>query len=392
MFRSARPIPSPPHWPRRVEVFDPPHLHSRASSHRTYLAFCVAAAPAIAGGVVIFGYSVAGVYAFAALGALAGEGVCRALLDRHSKGQFAHALAMALLLAMTLPPTVAWPVPFFGGLAGIVVGKWILGGIGSYVWHPALVGWALVAILSPGALAPARWPVLAQGHLFDGSLYAASSGAGYRGYGWSQPPPGVEAWSLPRPIDVLASRYAGPAEPGGHGASLLAVFRDHLPPWADTLWGVVGGGVGATFALAIIAGGLLLVYWRCARWQLPVGALATVAILAAIWPIRGGGQTNEWLWFPIRATQDGSWLGAGIILFHLTGGGLLLACWLIAPDPVSSPLTARGHLLFGIGIGAVAFGLRVTGWAFDGAYWAVLIMNTLVPLIDRVTRRRVYGT
>jgi electron transport complex protein RnfD len=154
---------------------------------------------------------------------------------------------------------------------------------------------------------------------------------------------------------------------------------------------VVGGGVGETCFVAVLAGGLVLIGSRRSRWQLPVAALGTVALLAAVWPVRvDAGQAPTW--FPILALREGFPVGAALVLFQLTGGSLAVACLLIAPDPTSTPLTGRGHLLFGAGLGALTFVARVSGLSPGSAYWAVLAMNTLVPLIDRVTRRQVFGT
>ncbi|UCG15685.1 MAG: RnfABCDGE type electron transport complex subunit D [Phycisphaerales bacterium] len=394
-------------WPRSCEVRDPPYIHSGASSEQTYWLFCVAAVPVMAAGAWVFGYGIVAVYVSAALGALLGERVCRYFVSHGSRSRFPHAMAMGLMLAMTLPPTVGLGIPLVGGFLGIVIGKVVLGGMGNYLWHPALVGWALVHLISPGALAPARWPFLAAGHGLTGSLEAVMVGAGYRGFGLTVPPPGVEAWSTPRPIDRLIGAYSAPVADGGADRSLLSVFRDHLPPWSDTVWGVAGGGIGETCAVAVLVGGLVLIFCRASRWQLPVAALGTVAVLAAVWPVRvdaglaggapgapGLGQAASpasALWFPILSVREGFPVGVAAVLFHLTGGGLLTACFLIAPDPVSTPLSGRGHLLFGVGLGALAFVGRVSGLTPGSVYWAILAMNTVVPVIDRITRRRVPG-
>ena len=232
-------------------------------------------------------------------------------------------------------------------------------------------------------------------------------GAGYRGFGLTVPAPGVEAWSTPRPVDRLIGAYSTSLAEGGADRSLLSVFRDHLPPWSDTVWGVAGGGIGETCAVAILAGGLVLIVCRAARWQLPVGALGVVAVLAAVWPIRvdaglvnggagppglaQGASPASVLWFPILAVREGFPVGVATVLFHLTGGGLLAACFLIAPDPVSTPLSGKGHFLFGAGLGALTFFGRVTGFTPGAVYWAILAMNTVVPVIDQISRRRVRG-
>jgi electron transport complex protein RnfD len=125
---------------------------------------------------------------------------------------------------------------------------------------------------------------------------------------------------------------------------------------------------------------------------LPVAAVVTLAALAMIWPVHVNGAAQPATWFPIAQWSGDFWTGAAILLFHLTGGGFLLTACLIAPEPVSTPLTGRGHLLFGVGLGVLTFAARVSGFALGAAYFALLAMNTLAPAIDRLTRRRIYGT
>ncbi|HUU85660.1 MAG TPA: RnfABCDGE type electron transport complex subunit D, partial [Phycisphaerae bacterium] len=98
---------------------------------------------------------------------------------------------------------------------------------------------------------------------------------------------------------------------------------------------------------------------------------------------------------PLLHTENGLPVGAAVVLFHLTGGGLWLGCVLLATDPISSPLTGRGQMVFGVGLGILIVVIRCNGWSDalpGGTYWAILGMSTIVPLIDRFTSRRVLGT
>lgn len=391
MFLSAESGRGRAAWPRYVEIHDPPFPPRRASEHRTYGWFCAAMLPVIGAGTYLVGYGVLGIYAAAMAGALVASKLCDRFAAAPGAKSMAHAICVGLMLALTLPPTVGWVAPFLGAFAGIAICRSLLGGLGNYLWNPALVGRTVVQLAFSDGLMPLRWSFLGAGHGLTGSLNAASAGLGYRGFDLTYPPPGVEAWSLARPIDWLVGQCGFSVAATQPGPSLLSVFRDCLPPWRDTLWGVVGGGIGETCFLAVVAGGLVLICLRCSRWQLPVAAFGTVALLSAVWPIRiDAGQPAAWC--PILAVREGFPVGAALVLFQLTGGGLAAASLLIAPDPASTPLTGRGHLLFGVGLGALTFLARVSGLSPGSAYWAVLAMNTLVPLIDRVTRRQVFGT
>jgi electron transport complex protein RnfD len=190
------------------------------------------------------------------------------------------------------------------------------------------------------------------------------------------------------PVDVLLEVYASAPVDGASRVRDLALHE--LPRWESTLIGGVSGGAGETSTLAILAAALWLIYTRNLRWQAPVCALLAAALAAALWPI--AGAAGEWQWFPALRRVDGFPIGMTLVLYHLTGGGLLLAAVLHAADPISTPLNVRGHALFGAGLGAGTVVLRACGISFGACWWVLLLMNTLVPLIDRITRRRVWGT
>ncbi len=136
--------------------------------------------------------------------------------------------------------------------------------------------------------------------------------------------------------------------------------------------GYSGGSLGETSELLILLGGLWLLALRIIHWEIPLGMLLTVGALAAL------------------ANQiDPQVHGGG--LFHLTSGGLLLGALFIATDPVTSPISRSGRLIFAIGCGALVFVIRSWGNFPEAVAFAVLLMNALVPLIDRVCRPRAYG-
>lgn len=363
----------------------PPHLHSGLSPSHVSRAFLVAIAPVVAAALTLFGSAAAGVLCWAILGAILGEAIVFHIAPKEPGRNIGHAFLTGALVGLTLPPTVSWHLPFLGGLIGLCVGKGLLGGFGNYVWHPALVGRAALQLLFGAQLAPGNWPVLAQGRLWSGALEATVA-APYRGYQWSHPPYGVDAWALHRPIDTLLNCYGSPLQESGvSGSELVTLFRDHLPPWRDTLWGTVGGGIGETCTIALVLGGLYLIYRGFLRWRSVAAALLAVAVLAAVLPIRLDGNL---IWLPLFAAGGEFPCGLALVLFHLTGGGLLLSCLILAADPMTTPLTNRGHLIFGVGVGVVTMAARWFGLTPGSGYWAILAMNTLVPLIDRLTRPR----
>ena len=363
-----------------------PHLHSGLSPRQVSRAFLAATVPVVAAGLILFGRAAAGVLLSSIAGAALGEAIVFFIAPKSDRRDMGQALVTGVLVGLTLPVTVAWHIAFLGGLIALGVGKGLQGGFGNYLWHPALVGWAALQLLFGAELAPQRWPVLVRSQLVTGAIDASVDAPFFRGYQLSHPPHGVDAWALQRPIDRLIGCYDTPLIEGGVSESQwMSMFRDDLPPWGDTLWGAVGGAIGETSTFALMLGGLYLVYRGFLRRRSVVAALLTVAVLSAVLPVRLSG---ELVWFPAWRAQEHFPAGAAWVLFHLTGGGLLLSCLFFSADPMTTPLTARGHAFFGAGVGAVTMATRWLGLTPGGSFWAVLAMNTLVPVIDRLTRLR----
>ena len=139
-----------------------------------------------------------------------------------------------------------------------------------------------------------------------------------------------------------------------------------------------------------LAGAIFLIYRRCLRRQAVVGVLAGAFVAAAVLPLPiRVAEGFDWRWLPGLACPDGLPVGLIYVLHHLTSGELMLVACLLAGETVTSPLTGRGQLVFAVAVGVLAVFLRMHGVANCAGYWALLAMNTLVPLIDRATRVRI---
>ncbi|MCK4850463.1 MAG: RnfABCDGE type electron transport complex subunit D, partial [Phycisphaerae bacterium] len=174
-----------------------------------------------------------------------------------------------------------------------------------------------------------------------------------------------------------------------------------LPPLADTVVGCTGGGLGETSVVAILLGGIFLIYRGYVRWQLPVSFLFAAAVSAALLPMPLG-PSGELVWFPALSGMSqagaanglGDWwrllaVGLSYVSFHLCSGGLMLAAFFLANDMATRPIRLSGQIIFGLGAGVLTIVARIYGgWAMAplGAYSALLVMNTLTPLIDWLTR------
>ena len=154
------------------------------------------------------------------------------------------------------------------------------------------------------------------------------------------------------------------------GATPLGIVKeklvDTLPSYWDMFIGHMGGCIGETSALVLLIGGIFLLLLRVITWHIPVTYIGTVAILMAF-------------------------MGKDPI-FHVLAGGLLLGAIFMATDPVTSPTTTRGMMIFGIGCGICTVAIRIFGKYPEGVCYAILFMNACTPLIDRYTKPRKFGS
>jgi len=376
--------------PAELDVSSAPHLRARGGILPATWTWLTVATVLAASGLVLFGLQSVQVLAVSVAVALLTESLFSFLARRSRSWSETHALLIGALLACTLPPNVPWIVPATGAAIAVLAAQALLGGLGNYVWHPVALGRVAVQLLFHDALTPSRWPVLAPGHLFWGDLAPSTPLPDLWTWG-SAPPAGVESWSLLRTADALVAPL--PMAKNGPAESLAHLVRDVLPPWSDTLTGVAGGAIGEACAIAVIAAGLVLMWRGILRWQLVAGALLAAAFAAAALPTSlGGGQDGTSLWFPGLVVWQYLPVGLAYVCYQLTAGGLLLVVLVLACDTTSSPLTSRGHAVFGPVIGAGTVALQTVVGLPAAPYWALLAANTLVPIINRCTRCRVLGT
>ena len=331
-----------------------PHLPREASVRRMMVQVLLALVPGTATLTLFFGWGVLYNVVLAGATALATEAAMLRLRGR-PVGLYlgdASALLTGALLALALPPLAPWWITVLGTAFALVFAKHLYGGLGYNPFNPAMVGYVVLLVSFPRELT--RWP-LPTG-LLDGSLDALESLRVTLGLGL--PEGRLDALTMATPLDQVKTQLA---------ASLtLAEIR------SGALWGRLAGAGWEWVNLAFLAGGLYL--WRAGviGWQIPVGVLAALGGLAGFF----------WLLDPD--------LYPGAV-FHLLSGGAMLGAFFIATDPVSAATTPRGRLIYGLGIGALIYVIRTWGGYPEGVAFGVLLMNLAAPLIDQLTRPRVYG-
>jgi len=296
-------------------------------------------APIVAAASYFFGVSALLVIAAAVAGAVAVE---RAF-GRGGTLADGSAAITGLLLGLTLPAGMPMWMAFLGGAVGIGFGKLVFGGLGQNVFNPALIGRAFLQAAFPAAIT--TWPRVGGGWL-------ALRGDNF-------------AWPFTRAARV---DFVTAATPLG-----VMKFEHHGTDVWSLVIGRTGGSLGETAGLLILLCGAYLAWKRYLDWRTPVSIFATVAGFAAV----------------IHAIDPARYPGP---LFMLFSGGLMLGAVYMATDPVTSPITRPGKWLFGFGVGGLVVLIRVWGGLPEGVMYAILIMNALVPFIDRATQPRVFGT
>ncbi len=386
-----------------LEAAAAPLWRARLRAHMLMWNLAAAATGLLLVGWVFYGPRVLWLGLIGAAAAMLTERACGWVTQRSSASSFAHSLAMGLIVVLMLPATVPWYAAAVGAAAAVGVGKWLMGGLGHYPWHPAAVGVLLLFAMHPDTVAPQRWPLLSPEHVTSGGLSAQSLKPAAALPDWSRAhlPAGATGFALPRPETVLHQAATAKPEPAeeadasGTAADdparaidaapptgpMTAAVRDLLPGSWDLLIGAAPAAIGQGSVLALAAAGLLLIWRGYLRWVLPLAVLAGATLAAAVMPAGEAG------WFPIRFVAGGEPVGLIWVGYQVFVGSTLFVAVILAGETVTSPLTYRGQILYGLGVGALTVGLRWLPVAMLAGYWAVVAMNMTVPMIDRLERR-----
>ncbi|MEG6584534.1 RnfABCDGE type electron transport complex subunit D [Dendrosporobacter sp. 1207_IL3150] len=244
------------------------------------------------------------------------------------------AFLTGLLLAMNIPATVPWYIPLCGTVVAIGIAKHTMGGLGYNIFNPALIGRAF--LLASWPIAMTTWPTITSK---------------------------VDSVSSATPLGILKLQ--------GYD-KLVQFFGEKSDMYQAMFLGTRGGSMGETSALLLIAGGVYLIYRKYINWQIPVLMIGTVGLLTWMF----GGSSG---------------LFSGDALLHMMSGGLILGAFFMATDMVTIPITIKGQIIFAIGAGALTVLIRLLGGYPEGVCYAILLMNSVTPLIDRLIKPAKYG-
>jgi electron transport complex protein RnfD len=304
----------------------PPHVLVKKTVSGMIYSNLAVLIPAVAAGLYYFRGDALKVMLVAVITAVLCEGGMQKFLKRDVSLGDGHAILTGLLLAFLLPPTTPWWVVAVGSTSAIFVGKLIFGELGNNPFNPTLVGWVMIRL---------SWPE--------------------RFSDWVEPFGG----QIPDP-PLQVFKFDG-----------IEAFIDYDYQLLDLLIGRQAGGMGTICIVALLAGGVYLIFRRMISWQIPVGLLGTVFVFGGI------------LWLiDKQASLDP--------LFHLMAGSTVLGAFFLAPDPVTSPSTRWGKLIYGIICGALIMVIRTWGKYPDGVAFAILLANASAPILSKI-KPRPYG-
>jgi electron transport complex protein RnfD len=329
-----------------------PHVRDGINIKSVMYAVVISLVPAAAGAVYFFGMRALTIMVLACVSAVLTEAICQKATKRKITVGDGSALVTGILLSFNVPPGVPYWMPVVGSVFAIAIAKIPFGGLGYNPLNPALAARAFLLASWPVSMT-AAWVAPSRGSLSGiNAITTATPLAVFRDARATLLDPGSTLEHIGQANAYLGELYSG--------SSLRNLFL-----------GNVGGCVGETSVLLLLVGAAYLLLRRIICWRIPLSFIGTVALMT--WILGGKGAFQ------------------GYPLFHMLSGGLMLGAFFMATDMVTSPVTARGKLFFGVGCGVLTSIIRILGGYPEGVSYSILIMNITVPLIDRYTRPRKLG-
>ena len=354
-----------------ITVSPSPHVHSRSSVEKLMYGVVIALIPALAVSILMYGMGAIVVTLLSVIFCLLFEYLIQAfILKTKTRITDGSAIVTGMLLAFNLPSNLPWWMIMIGALVAIGIGKMTFGGLGNNLFNPALVGRVFLLISFP----------------VDMTTYPKPKGLGtpYQST--------ADGFTGSTPLSILKEEFKK--------GNTFSEFIDDLPSYVDLLIGKLGGSMGEIAAIALILGLVYMLLRNIISWHIPVSVLVSAFIFGGIlWMFSSEGadiMQNTMGWnLPVIQSQadDGTinYLHMADPVFHMLTGGMLLGAIFMATDYVTSPMTHKGMIIFGAGIGLLTMIIRIFGAYPEGMSFAILIMNAFVPLINRYIKPKRFG-
>lgn len=314
-----------------------PHVHGGDSVQRNMYGVCMALLPALAASLWFFGLGAAIVMATSVASCVCFEWAISKFILKRERLTITDGSAVltGLLLGFNLPSNLPLWIIIIGALVAIGIGKMTFGGLGCNPFNPALVGRIFLLISFPVQMT--SWPEIKQ----------------YTAY--------TDATTAATPLSLMQTAIAT------GDASVL----EQLPSLEEMLLGAMGGSLGEISALMLLLGTVFMLWKKIITWHIPVSILGTVAVFS----------TALHLWNPVYAHP----------LAVLMSGGLILGACFMATDYVTSPMSHKGQLIYGVCIGLLTVVIRNWGAYPEGMSFAIFTMNAFTPLINTYCKPKRFG-
>ena len=314
-----------------------PHVHGGDSVKKNMYGVCIALVPALLCSFYFFGLGAIAVTAVSVASCVFFEWAINKYMLKNPRPTVTDgsAILTGILLAFNLPSNIPLWIVVIGALFAIGVVKMTFGGLGCNLFNPALAGRAFLLISFPVQMT--TWPLPGQGFM------------------------NLDATTGATPLATMKLIAKGEASVSDLGNSLT-----------DMLIGNTGGCLGEVCAIAILIGLVYMLVKRIITWHIPVSILVTVAIFSGL------------LYLANPTTYVAP-------QYELLSGGLLLGAVFMATDYVTSPMTPKGQLIYGVAIGFLTMVIRTWGAYPEGMSFAILIMNAFTPLINTYVKPKRFG-
>lgn len=308
-------------------VSSAPHIVSNMDTSRIMLMVILALVPSLIVSVYVFGMRVLSLTIVCMVSAVFFEWAYNKLMKKTQTAGDLSAALTGLLIAFNVPSGLPYWIAVIGSFVAIVIVKQLYGGIGKNLVNPAIT--ARIVLFISFATEMTTWPL---------------------------PRMAADAVSTATPLGILS-------EGGGE-----------LPSNMELFLGFVGGSMGEVSAIALIVGGLFLIWKKVISPIIPFTFIGTVFVFAFIY-----------------YSTTGSGEAINMAVFHILAGGVMLGAFFMATDYVTTPLLPMGKVIFGIGCGVITMVIRLWGQYPEGVSFSILIMNCLTPLINNFCQKRMYG-
>lgn len=330
---------------KKFIVSPAPHVHSNRTTRSLMGDVLIALAPSLLVSIYFFGFSAVKLVAIGVIACCFVEYLIQKyIIKTKPTVSDLSAAVTGCLLALNLPPNSPWWLVLVGSIFAIGVVKMSFGGLGQNIFNPAIAGRVFLLVSFPALMTD--WTIPAS---------------------WFE---GVNALSVDGVTAATPLAAAKEALAAGTPLSEIAAYGDLS--WKQMFFFKVGGSAGEVSAIALILGFIYLVVRKVIKPTIPVVILATIAIMTGIF----------------HAVNPEVYTGP---LFNICTGGVLLGSIFMATDYVTSPMTTKGQIIFAAGIGIITVLIRYFGAYPEGVSFAILIMNCVVPLINKYCKPRRFG-